>query len=235
MCICVFLRVGPFHWNQGHSHLSIPRSYILNWPWGGELVFHKQLVWRHWNIVELRYLHWTYVWLWPESYFFSVGDKKKSQMVQSREWGRVGEQNDFFIILQRVLHFVFCVWWCVFRLKICVKGNPSIDQSWSWPFRQSLGGQDRCMHSSVIHTTQIQLLTSQRKKTFENIVGKGENVGNQNFLLFPLCFLPFSKQILIFIIEYYIYFVVCKSFQFGFCCLAKRYSGHWMDVSAMKP
>ena len=32
---------------------------------------------------------------------------------------------------------------------------------------------------------------------FENIVGKGENAGNQHFLFFPH-FLPFPKQILIF-------------------------------------
>ena len=29
---------------------------------------------------------------------------------------------------------------------------------------------------------------------FENIVGKGENAGNQHFLLFPQCFLPFQTQ-----------------------------------------
>ena len=29
------------------------------------------------------------------------------------------------------------------------------------------------------------------KEAFENIVGKGENAGNQHFLLFPQCFLPF--------------------------------------------
>ena len=33
-----------------------------------------------------------------------------------------------------------------------------------------------------------------KKKTLENIVGKGENAGNQHFLLFPQCFLPFLKQ-----------------------------------------
>ena len=32
-------------------------------------------------------------------------------------------------------------------------------------------------------------------KPFENIVGKRENAGNQHFLLFPQCFLPFSKEI----------------------------------------
>ena len=37
-----------------------------------------------------------------------------------------------------------------------------------------------------------------RKKPFENIVGKRENNGNQHFLLFPQCFLPFPKQISIF-------------------------------------
>ena len=37
-----------------------------------------------------------------------------------------------------------------------------------------------------------------RKKPFENIVGKGENAGNQHFLLFPQCFLPLKKQISIF-------------------------------------
>ena len=32
------------------------------------------------------------------------------------------------------------------------------------------------------------------KKPFENIVGKGENAGNQHFLLFPPCFLPFLTK-----------------------------------------
>ena len=31
-------------------------------------------------------------------------------------------------------------------------------------------------------------------KSFENIVGKGENAGNQHFLLFPQCFLPNSRN-----------------------------------------
>ena len=31
-------------------------------------------------------------------------------------------------------------------------------------------------------------------KPFENIVGKGENAGNQHFLLFPQCFLPCQRQ-----------------------------------------
>ena len=37
-------------------------------------------------------------------------------------------------------------------------------------------------------------ITALRKKVFENILGKGENIGNQHFLLFTKCF-PFPKQI----------------------------------------
>ena len=38
-------------------------------------------------------------------------------------------------------------------------------------------------------------LTPLEKKAFENIVEKGENAGNQHFLLFPQCFLLFPTQI----------------------------------------
>ena len=34
-----------------------------------------------------------------------------------------------------------------------------------------------------------------REKPFKHIEGKGENAGNQHFLLFPQCFLPFPIQI----------------------------------------
>ena len=36
----------------------------------------------------------------------------------------------------------------------------------------------------------------ERRKTFENILGEGENAGNQHFLLFPKCFLSFQRNIL---------------------------------------
>ena len=44
-------------------------------------------------------------------------------------------------------------------------------------------------------TTQSRLLMTLKKKPFDNIVGKGENVGNQHFLLFPHCFLPIPIRI----------------------------------------
>ena len=40
----------------------------------------------------------------------------------------------------------------------------------------------------LLLTTQSQLLMTLGKNPFENIVGKGENAGNQHFLLFPQCF-----------------------------------------------
>ena len=50
----------------------------------------------------------------------------------------------------------------------------------------------------VLSTTQLRLLMTLHKKPFENIEGKGENAGNQHFLLFPQCLLPFPKQISLF-------------------------------------
>ena len=43
-----------------------------------------------------------------------------------------------------------------------------------------------------------QLLTTIRKESFENLLGKGENAGNQHFLLFPKGFPPFPRQISIY-------------------------------------
>ena len=40
----------------------------------------------------------------------------------------------------------------------------------------------------------VPTLMSLGKKHFENIVGKGENVGKQQFLVFLQCFLSFLKQ-----------------------------------------
>ena len=48
--------------------------------------------------------------------------------------------------------------------------------------------------SSLLKTTQSQILTTLKQMAFENIVGKGENHGNQHFLLFPQCFLLFPNQ-----------------------------------------
>ena len=45
----------------------------------------------------------------------------------------------------------------------------------------------------------------QGKKAFENLVGSGENAGNQHFLLFPQCFLPFPKQISIVYVQLIFY------------------------------
>ena len=45
--------------------------------------------------------------------------------------------------------------------------------------------------SGQLFTSQSRLATTLYKKPFEDIVGKGENTGNQHFLLFPQCFLSF--------------------------------------------
>ena len=51
-----------------------------------------------------------------------------------------------------------------------------------------------------------------RNKPFENTVGKGEIAHNEQFLLFPQCFLPIWITFCHFV-KFEI--VVCKLFQFG--------------------
>ena len=48
------------------------------------------------------------------------------------------------------------------------------------------------LYSSFPHNPDF-LTTLTKKKPLENIVGKGENAGNQHFLLFPQCFLCFQR------------------------------------------
>ena len=57
------------------------------------------------------------------------------------------------------------------------------------------GFQNNLAHLfALILTTQSQLLTTLRKKFFENIVEKRENADNQHFLLLLQCFLPYQEQ-----------------------------------------
>ena len=45
---------------------------------------------------------------------------------------------------------------------------------------------------------RFRLLMTLKKKALENTVGKGENAGNQHFLLFPKCFLLYQGEKLLF-------------------------------------
>ena len=49
------------------------------------------------------------------------------------------------------------------------------------------------------------------KKAMDNTVGKGENAGNQHFLLFPQCCLPILTPFFFFLITFC--FDVCKFVQ----------------------
>ena len=49
--------------------------------------------------------------------------------------------------------------------------------------------------SSLSQTPWILILTHQQQTAFENIMGKGEIARNEQFLLFPQCFL--LKQIIV--------------------------------------
>ena len=62
----------------------------------------------------------------------------------------------------------------------------------------------------VEKNTQPRDLTTLRKKPFENIVGKGENAGNQHFLLLPQCFSILSRREIIILAIHVFDFSVCK-------------------------
>ena len=53
-----------------------------------------------------------------------------------------------------------------------------------------------------------QILTNKTENDFENILERGENAGNQHFLLFPQCFLLHQRQI-----------VISSNFEIVFCKL----------------
>ena len=53
-----------------------------------------------------------------------------------------------------------------------------------------------------LFTTQSRLLTTLKIKPFENIVGKGENAGNQHFLFSPQYFSTISKTNFIFSVTF---------------------------------
>ena len=56
-------------------------------------------------------------------------------------------------------------------------------------------GETSIQHLVLYHT--ILTYNNLRKKAFETIVEKGENAGNQHFLLFQQCFLPSKEQIVV--------------------------------------
>ena len=63
--------------------------------------------------------------------------------------------------------------------SFCKAGHPSR----LWLYKQGL---------TLYHT--IPHFNDPKQKTFEIIVGKGENAGNQHFVLFPQCFIVKKKK-----------------------------------------
>ena len=53
-----------------------------------------------------------------------------------------------------------------------------------------LGLSQDCMVNKEAFFTRPKMLITLKEKSFENIVGIGENAGDQHLLLFLQCFLP---------------------------------------------
>ena len=60
------------------------------------------------------------------------------------------------------------------------------------------GGGGRAGEGGYLFTTQSRLLKILEMEPFENILGNGENAGDQHFLLYPQCFLSVLKRISVF-------------------------------------
>ena len=85
--------------------------------------------------------------------------------------------------------------------------------TFNWPEKISHGARSmfETLKSYKPIPTQRHLLTPLGNKPFENTVGKGEIAHNEQFLLFPQCFLPVWVTFCQF---QQFEIVVCKLFQF---------------------
>ena len=88
----------------------------------------------------------------------------------------------------------------VFSIYLCGKAASGLDRILSKILLKEIQESMYILYRryNLLFTTQSRLITPLEKKAFENIVEKGENAGNQHFLLFPQCFLLFPTQISVF-------------------------------------
>ena len=52
----------------------------------------------------------------------------------------------------------------------------------------------RSKNKLCLFTTQSRLITTLKEQALENTMEKGENAGNQHYLLFPRCFLLYQRE-----------------------------------------
>ena len=99
--------------------------------------------------------------------------------------------NSYLKVLNSQISVVVCSFfkfgtvskWCINDLVNLLPNTSQGNLCWkSFCKKKKMAGNQR-------------FLPSQQKSPFENIEGKGENVGNQHFLIFPPCFLPIPNHI----------------------------------------
>ena len=75
---------------------------------------------------------------------------------------------------------------------ICIFVNKHLS-SWQLLGLQDIANVVLCLYLTLYHT--IPIFNDLVEEGFgKNTVGKGENAGNQHFLLFPQCFLPYQSS-----------------------------------------
>ena len=71
-------------------------------------------------------------------------------------------------------------------------------------------------------TPEILILTNQQQTAFENIVGKGEIVHNEQFLLFPQCFLLNQIIVSLFVYIFDIISLFAAKFEKPKICISDK-------------
>ena len=116
-------------------------------------------------------------------------------------------------------HIIFCSVrdkFCLIKYLMRCLQMLSISQDLFWRDRKHCGKRrKRWLQAIFIRVitslTQSRLLITLKKKALENTVGKGENAGNQYFLLFPQSFLLYQREIL----SFHQCFICCLQFFFN--------------------
>ena len=80
------------------------------------------------------------------------------------------------------------------RRKLCLPRFTSFPTMFSNAFCIGVVKTFDCVVKGKLFTINSRVLTTQRKKAWENTEGKGINAGNHDFLLFPQCFLLYQRE-----------------------------------------
>ena len=110
--------------------------------------------------------------------------------------------------------------WSILRISKYLFTEGFCQTKWIvWRYTYMMTGLMRCIRETDFTFYCTIPTFDDPEKAFETILRKEENAGNQHFLLFPQCFLPFQKSVFIFFNLY----LFCRRLMHHSQHFAKRY------------